>query len=567
MSRPADLGGAHGPVDLSAGERLTQARLRLALEAAHLGLWDWDLATGGLVWDERSMAMFGVDPAEVTGFVTDIEEPIHPEDLPQVQAALAGAIATASTVDVEFRVVWPDGTIRWVYARGQAVTDSTGEVVRVIGTNVDVTERRHAAEQRTADAQRMAGLVAVAQVLGEAQSHLEVLQVVTAQGVTLLGAQGAVLCLADPEGKQVRTWTTSFFGEPVRADVAELPADFPLPMIHAIATGTAHFLPDRAAAVALFPGSEELYAQARTQGSAAVPLRADGRVFGSLSVAFDVPHEWRPADRELLETFAALTAQALERIRARDAERGAAEAGRRLSETLQRSLLTNPPQPDDLSIAVRYQPAAEQAQVGGDWYDAFHTPDGTTTLVIGDVAGHDRTATAAMAQVRNVLRGVAQTLEESPAAVLSALDRALDGLGVATLATAILCQVAGHRAGAARGGRLLRWSNAGHPPPLLVRPDGTVELLERRADLLLGVDPAAGRADHTVVLHPGAALVLYTDGLIERRGEPLDAGLRRLAATAAGLPALSAEELSDALLDRLARDAEDDVALLVLRPV
>lgn len=228
---------------------------------------------------------------------------------------------------------------------------------------------------------------------------------------------------------------------------------------------------------------------------------------------------------------------------------------------MQRSLLTNPPQSEDLEIAVRYQPAAQQAQVGGDWYDAFVLPDGTTTLVIGDVAGHDRTATAAMAQVRNVLRGVAQTLEQPPAGVLSALDRALAGLGVSTLATAVLCQIRQNSGGE----RVLRWSNAGHPPPLLIHSEGTAELLWRPTDLLLGVEPAAARGDHDIALPAGSTLVLYTDGLTERRGEILDDGLSRLVAAATGLHQLSADEACDALVGRLAQDAEDDVALLALR--
>jgi PAS domain S-box-containing protein len=542
-----------------------QAGLRLALEAAEMGLWDWELVTGELVWDERSAAMYGTTLRESTGSIADVNSRVHPDDLAGVQAVLGTAIETAGTVDVEFRVVWPDGSVRWLYGRGQALVDESGEVVRLIGTNMDVTEQRRAAQERAADAQRMAGLVAVAQALGDAQSEFEVLEVVTGRGVALLGAQGGVLCLADSDGRRVRALTTSFFGDEVRAEVAELPADFPLPMIHATVTGTAHFLADRAAAVALFPSGEELYVRARTEGSAAVPLRGGGRVFGSLSVAFDGPHSWRAADRELLEAFAALTAQALERIRARDAEREATQASRRLSETLQRSLLTALPEPGHLHIAVRYQPAAQEAQVGGDWYDAFLTPDGSTTLVVGDVAGHDRNAAAVMAQVRNVLRGVAQTLGEPPAAVLSALDRALRALRVDALATAVLCQIEQGEAEAARDLRMLRWSNAGHLPPLLIQADGSRELLTAPPGLLLGLEPGTPRVDHEVALQPGSTVVLYTDGLVERREQSLDEGLERLCAAATGLHELTAEQVCDALLERLARDAEDDVALLVLR--
>jgi serine phosphatase RsbU (regulator of sigma subunit) len=232
---------------------------------------------------------------------------------------------------------------------------------------------------------------------------------------------------------------------------------------------------------------------------------------------------------------------------------------------LQRSLLTEPPEPDHLEVAVRYVPAASEAQVGGDWYDAFLLGDGRTALVIGDVTGHDRYAAAAMAQVRNVLRGVAHCRQETPAAVLSALDRALRDLAVDTLATAVLATVEQCPEEAERGVRRLRWSNAGHPPPLLIAPDGVVTVLEREPDLLLGLDPAAPRTDHVQELPPGATVLFYTDGLVERRGASLDAGLDWLVCAVGRWAQLPLEELCDRLLGELSGGVEDDVALLAVR--
>ncbi len=557
--------------DLTASSELAQARLQLALEATGLGLWDWDVTTDALVWDQASRRMLGVLPEHVAGAIGDIEQPIHPEDLPAVQAALDAAIESAGDVDVQYRAVWRDGSVRWIHARGRAVLDARGEVCRLIGTNVDVTESHRAHQEQLQDAARLAGLVSVAQALGSAQTEAAVLEVVNRRGVRLLGAMGAVLCLADASTTStVRALTTSFFDDQVQAEVAELSADFPLPMVDSLTTGTAWFLSDRAAAVAAFPGAAALYEQANTQASAAVPLRAENKVLGSLSVAFDHDHPWRTPDRELVNAFASLTAQALDRIGARDAERSAILATQRLSETLQRSLLTNPPEPNHLQITARYQPAAQEAQIGGDWHDAFLTSGGVTTVVIGDVTGHDGPAAAAMAQVRNVLRGVAQTIGKPPAAVMTALDAALTNLRFGALTTAVIAQVTEPPAAAAVGQRLLHWSNAGHPPPLLITPDGRAELLWRPADPLLGLDPDSTRThtrtNHTIVLDPGCTLVLYTDGLVERRREPLDDGLDRLLAAAADLQDLAPEQFCDALLQRLGADAEDDVALLVLRP-
>jgi serine phosphatase RsbU (regulator of sigma subunit) len=301
------------------------------------------------------------------------------------------------------------------------------------------------------------------------------------------------------------------------------------------------------------------------QAAAALPLEAGGRVIGALSLGWAAPRDLSPAEVELLEAFSVQCAQALERIATQHAERRATAALLRMSETLQRSLLTDPPQVDHLQIAVRYQPAAEQAQVGGDWYDAFVLGDGGTTVVVGDVAGHDRDAAAAMAQVRNVLRGVAHGLQASPAAVLSALDRAMRDLAVGSLATAVLARVEQTDDDAARGVRRLRWSSAGHPPPLLLPGDGTGVLLQHPPDLLLGLEPDLPRTDHEHELAPGATVLLYSDGLVERRGADIDAGLEWLRGAAAELDHLPLEELCDALLHQLPRAVEDDVVLLALR--
>nr|WP_281372205.1 PP2C family protein-serine/threonine phosphatase [Modestobacter versicolor] len=193
------------------------------------------------------------------------------------------------------------------------------------------------------------------------------------------------------------------------------------------------------------------------------------------------------------------------------------------------------------------------------------SPDGATTLVIGDVAGHDRTAAAVMAQLRNMLRGIAHALDAPPAVVLGALDRALQGLGITTLVTAVLARVEQTPAQAVAGERTLRWSNAGHPPPVLVSADRTAELLERPRNLLLGVDPATDRREHALPLHPGDTVVLYTDGLVERRDGTLDDGLARLLDAATELAGLPVEELCDELLARMEPEPADDVALLVLR--
>ncbi|BCL18118.1 PP2C family protein-serine/threonine phosphatase [Micromonospora sagamiensis] len=261
----------------------------------------------------------------------------------------------------------------------------------------------------------------------------------------------------------------------------------------------------------------------------------------------------------------ASVAQALHRAQTRQAERRVASLERELSEKLQRSLLTPPARREGLEVAVRYRPATERARLGGDWYDSFLQPDGCLALVIGDVAGHDRQAAAAMAQIRNLLRGVAYGLEKSPAGVLAGLDTAMSGLRVDTFATAILARVEKVEQPVPPGAHHLVWANAGHLPPVLVAPDGSARLLQTAPEVLLGMNGGAGRTDHRVTLAPGSTVVLYTDGLIERRGTLLDEGLADLVDALTGRHGLSAEQVCDHLLDRYPASGEDDIALVVLR--
>ena len=239
---------------------------------------------------------------------------------------------------------------------------------------------------------------------------------------------------------------------------------------------------------------------------------------------------------------------------------------RHYAESLQRSLLTRLPEPDHLHVVARYVPAAKEAQVGGDWYDAFLQPDGATMIVVGDVTGHDIAAAAMMGQLRNLLRGTAYDRDEPPAAVLSRVDRALVGLQVDTLATVVLARIEQSDDDRRQGLRRLRWSNAGHLPPALLHPDGTVELLDRPNDLLLGLDPLSPRTDHEVVLHPDDTVLLYTDGLVERRDSPLDHGLARLRQALSALAPLPLDRLCDELVTRIVpADADDDIALVAVR--
>ncbi len=291
----------------------------------------------------------------------------------------------------------------------------------------------------------------------------------------------------------------------------------------------------------------------------AVPLIARGQVLGVLALANGQERgSHTGSELDIALEVGRRAGVALDQMRLFAAQRDLADA-------LQRSMLTEPPRPEGCEIVVRYVPAAAGVEIGGDWYDAWLQPDGCTVLAIGDVAGHDTRAAAAMGQVRGLLRGISYASSRTPAAVLSELDRAMDGLALDTMATALLAELGP----GPDGGTALRWASAGHPPPVLLTPDGRATLLDSvPANLMLGVDPHLPRTDHGTVLAPGSTVLLYTDGLVERRDRDIDEGTAALVDAVADCAGLPLDELCDRVLARLfLPDAEDDVAVLAVRLV
>src|SRR6266705_2502963 len=237
-----------------------------------------------------------------------------------------------------------------------------------------------------------------------------------------------------------------------------------------------------------------------------------------------------------------------------------AEREHRIAETLQRSLLPDRlPKLPGILLAARYVPVGGDMGVGGDWYDVVQLPGGHVGLAIGDVAGHGLRAASTMGQVRMALRAYA--LEEpSPARVVRRLDQLVSrllGSEVVTLVYLVVDLDSG----------MVRFANAGHPPPLVVEAGGRACYLEHGLAPPLGCDHPDLPAEATFRLTPGSTLLLFTDGLVERRGASIDAGLDRLARLAA-----ACHDDVDALCEQLLRrmvgdDVADDIALLAVRPI
>ncbi|ROS75457.1 PP2C family protein-serine/threonine phosphatase [Cellulomonas sp. PhB143] len=229
---------------------------------------------------------------------------------------------------------------------------------------------------------------------------------------------------------------------------------------------------------------------------------------------------------------------------------------------LQESVLTPPPATPGLAVDVRYRPATREIRVGGDWYDTVVQPSGRTVVVIGDVTGHDVGAAATMAHLRGIVRTVAYDSDGSPAQILERAQRVAAGLGVDALAAVTVAALGTPRPD---GTRELTWSRAGALPLLVRRYDGRAELLDVRGDHLFGLDLPRPRHDDVTLLRPGATLLLFTDGLVERHGEPLPRSLDRMRATVDAMRDVSPERLCDVVLAAQLHSVEDDdVALLAV---
>lgn len=287
-----------------------------------------------------------------------------------------------------------------------------------------------------------------------------------------------------------------------------------------------------------------------------VPLRSLHEVLGALTLGrADQPERFTAADTTLLEDIARRASFALENARLYQRQR-------KVAETMQRHLLPKLPRPSGKTLTARYLPAPDDSQVGGDWYDAFILKDGATALAVGDVVGHDLDAAAGMSQLRNMLRAYALSQQQPPSKIVEWLDQATRDIAEVSMATLVFARMIHTDSGRCE----LSWTNAGHPPPLLVSRDGMAHYLTDGHGVLLGIAPEQVRPDATAELPPGATLVLYTDGLIESPGHSLDEGLERLRRHAASLAHRPLESFADELLARSRPpDNDDDVALLAVR--
>jgi PAS domain S-box-containing protein len=550
-----------------------------------------------LVWVNPAFAVeTGYAAAEVIGrncrFLQGPDT--DPAAIARIRAALAEH-RPMTEVLINYR---KDGSPFWNEVTISPVYDTAGKLTNFVGVQADVTVRvlseeasnearmlarqafdaerqaRLTAEAARADAQaamreaersqRILGLLAEATTVMAATLDVqEALNRLAALLVPMLGDWVAINLL-DANGGLTRATMRHRDGrEELLERLSEmqqvgLTADAPLR--RAIETRRRVVMPDlgpELAATWMTPDMVAISAQLGLGSAAYIPLIARRRVLGAIALCGTEPGQFDDRHIDVVQELARRAALMLDNARLYDQEHQAAL-------TLQRSMLSAVPDVPGLDIAALYAPGSDSAEIGGDWYDVIPLADGSTALAVGDVMGHDIAAAAAMGQLRSVLRAYAYE-GGGPARVVQRVDQLVQGLDVAPLAT---CFYATATASPAGDGQRLVWTNAGHLPPLLRLPDGSVTELELGVpDVLIGVaDPLLPRGQAETTLPHGSMLVMFTDGLVEGHSRDLSEGTVQVRQIiAAHDPAAGPEVLAENLRGYAAQQGqEDDICLLIV---
>lgn len=441
-----------------------------------------------------------------------------------------------------------DGTRFTMTWRIAAICDAKGTPTHYVSSQDDVTSLRAAesrlceiAELSLDDAERLTYLVSLGVTLARWSNPDDVLQEVTRAAVDHLGATWASVILVDREhGDWVVAATTG--PAPHGASDRFLPLEEST-VAKVLARATVHV--ENASTRRVGAGIGVL-----AGAVAALPL-GDRSEDGVLLLAWKEPRHFRAPELHHLEMLARLATMTYRKTQALERQRN-------LATELQAALLPSLPEWSDIEVAWRYLPAADDAVVGGDWYDAVRLPGGATAFFVGDMVGHGAEAAALMGELRFTTRGLVRAFDD-PARMLDELDRAIlaehpAGQALATLAVAIL-----------EPGGVFRYSVAGHPAPVVRRVSGGVTVLDGGRSRLLGVSDGCERTSDAVKLDPGDVAVMFSDGAFETRGEDIDhsydALLQRLADAA---PAVDAQ-CDAALRLRGGGTYRDDVVALALQ--
>lgn len=478
-----------------------------------------------------------------------------------------------------------DGTPFWNELSISPMRDEAGTLTHFVGVQADVTARVEA--QRTRDealaqvaqvAGRLGLLADITSRMAAVRRPAEVVEMLT----SVLTPRVATMCAVYPLDEQGRLGEVVLRHERQRTDPKIRELMDRLRAISPRSLGSAHpvwqvlrgeqrqllltdYSRSQAAAGATFDERVDLVESLGVASVIVVPLPGRRELMGAVVVAND--RDRRPlgeSEVALVQDLAARTGLMLENTRLNDRQRAVAA-------TLQRSLLPRLPRIEGMEVAASYVPAADEAAVGGDWYDVFELrradgAAGGVGVVVGDVMGHNYDSAARMGKLSTIVRSYAWPGSD-PFTVLTAVDELLEGTRADFLATCVYARLRRHARGAT-----VQWSSAGHPPAVLRRPGGTTVTLDAGRGPMIGIsglmpDGARRPGDAALDLPRGSTLIAFTDGLTDALAEEpdLDEGLGELGRIVSALPPDAAPQTIVDALTAAARRHDDDVAVVAIR--
>ncbi|GHJ36973.1 SpoIIE family protein phosphatase [Streptomyces sp. TS71-3] len=514
-----------------------------------------DLPSGRAFLDPGALRILNLEPSTFDGRIATLSERVLPGEIRRIRQLIAGQAPGRSDHGFHFQLLSATGKAdRWAYAQVHVLRDGSGAARRLVGFLRDVTAELQGATDRASLATGRRHQSDVVYVTTTALAHAltfeDVLTALTSEEIlSVVGASGVALSMVREDESRLLA-TKGLPGE-LFDDFALLHVQDALPIPEAVRSQRPLFLL-RSELLADYPALRPYIDPTDVTSVAIMPLVAQGRSTGALTLVYQGRTGFTPEERNLLLALGAAVAQSLERARLYDEEHAVAIG-------LQQAMLpARIPEVAGVTTVVRYRPASDRRKIGGDWYDVVALPNGHIGLVVGDVEGHDIDASAVMGQLRTALRAFASE-GHSPSTVMARASAFLGDLDTERLATCI-CVTLDPDSGNAL---IVR---AGHPEPLVRHADRSVSRIAVQGGVPLGVP----HDDDTTCpmtryrMKRGDTLLLCTDGLLENRDSDLDTGERQVGELLRNGPG-DLGELAEHIIEGVAgrRMQEDDVALLL----
>jgi PAS domain S-box-containing protein len=478
----------------------SEQRLRFAIEGADIGTWHWDITADKLEWSDRSKSMFGLAPDSEVSYERYLSL-LHPKDRARTHLALEEAINNKEDFTCEYRVVWPDKSVHWIFATGRGYYDSSNRPVRFEGIHQDGDKRRLADENLTSNYKREVIINQVGQAIRSSLDPNEIQRIA-----------------ANALGENLKLDRGFFAMIDLARDRVDVGPDWHSPSLPSLA-GPLRLSQFNVDVQELFGGGKTLIVSETGKGPwsletvevlaslglkaiIVVPLHHNGDLVAGLIAGMHEPREWTSEEARLVESIAVMVRSTLESVRILQRERNIASI---LQEALQPKI---PPACPGLSLAHFFQASLEESNVGGDFCDVFLLSETQTVLVIGDVSGKGLNAAAQVATVRNTLRTIIY-LGQEIAECVSTLNQVFmqhDLInGFVTAFVGLFDSQA----------KTLIYTSCGHEPALLRRTKlGEIELLGPTGPIL-GMSETSVYEQMEVNLSENDTLLLYTDGVSE----------------------------------------------------